>query len=246
MKLSQVVALVKDRKEFAKNTLTEAYKAAQKRDTFDGLVRTFNPIVEGEPVPPLESKRASNSVNDLLRKIQSPLKIAFDTVLTQDSGNMVANADLQLTLGSKTLDLKSVPATHLLFLEKQLSDLLTFVNALPTLDPNLDWVEDKATGSYRSLPSKTVRTRKVQKSLVLLAPTKEHPGQAQMITEDVPVIEVETTVNSGAVPERRKQQWVDRITSLREAVIKAREEANSRSIEQRNEGEQILDFIFAD
>jgi hypothetical protein len=246
MKLSQVVALVKDRKENAKNLLTEAYKTAQKRDSFDGLTRTFRPLLEGEASVPTESKRAANSVTALLESIRQPLQVALDTVLTQDVGNKAASADVNVNVGDLRLTLSNVPATHLLFLEKQLGDLHTFVKALPTLDPNVEWVQDNATGNWRSVPSKTLRTRKVSKSVVLLAPTKEHPGQAQLVNEDIPVIEVETVTSTGAIPEARKAEILRRITAFKEAVVQARETANAQDVVQQREGEQIFDFIFGE
>ena len=243
-KLNSIVAVAKDRKDNAKQILTEAHKASQRRDTFDGLVRNFRPILENEICPPAESKKATNSVGKLIDDIWEPLALAMDTILTQDVGNRGAIADVVCAYGSKNLNLKDVPATHLLFLEKQLTDLHTFVAALPTLDPNVDWSPDTATGTFRGTPVKTLRTKKTQRSLVLLAPTDKHPGQAQLITEDVPAIEVETTPNSGAIPEQRKKEILERITLLREAVVQARESANSVSVVEQKEGDQILDFIF--
>ena len=43
MRQAEVVALVKDRKERAKVATTRAYQLFQKGDSFNGLIRTYNP-----------------------------------------------------------------------------------------------------------------------------------------------------------------------------------------------------------
>ena len=72
----------------------------------------------------------------------------FDVVLTQDMGNTHAKADIKVN--GQTI-LPNVPVTYLLFLEKQVVDLETFVTKLPSLDPSEVWEADgELAGTPRS------------------------------------------------------------------------------------------------
>jgi len=55
--------------------------------------------------------------------------------------------------GRPTPLLADVPVTYLLFLEKQLTDLRTFVDKLPVLDPSVVWLQDPSSGDWRSEPA---------------------------------------------------------------------------------------------
>src|SRR4029079_13612726 len=89
----------------------------------------------GETQPP-ENKLVQVKVKELVQRISRDLAEMFDVVATQDWANCQAHADVEVD-GRKILS--GVPVTHLLFLEKQLVDLHTFVNKLPTLDPAERW-----------------------------------------------------------------------------------------------------------
>ena len=91
---------------------------------------------------------------DVLRqasKIQTEL---FDVEATKDWGNCVAKADV--VLDGQVL-MKEVPATYLLFLEKQLSDLRTFIEKLPALDESDEWSSDPNSNLYRTERTTTAR-----------------------------------------------------------------------------------------
>jgi hypothetical protein len=116
--------------------------------------------------------------------------------------------------------------SFLLFLEKQLTDIRTFVGNLPVLDPAESWSEDKNSGLYRTEPTSTHRTKKVQKPIVLYPATPEHPAQTQIITEDVIVGFWSQVKQSGAIPRPQKLIILDRVERLLKAVKEAREAAN--------------------
>jgi hypothetical protein len=71
----------------------------------------------------------------------------------------------------------AVPVTHLLFLDKQLSDMRTFIAKLPVLDPAKEWQYDPNKGMYTTkFPEQRIKTRKVHKSLVKIEPGPHSPG----------------------------------------------------------------------
>ena len=144
-KLNQIIAIQAGKKSQAKETITEAHHVLKKPELLSGLVRTYQPRDEnGEPQPD-ERKQIQVKVNDLIRKVSGDLAEMFDIVATQDLANCQAKADV--VVDGRTL-LKDVPVTHLLFLEKQMVDLRTFIDGLPTLDPAEDWEYKPEFDSY--------------------------------------------------------------------------------------------------
>jgi len=85
----------------------------------------------------------------------------------------VARADVVIDGQTIATD---VPVTYLLFLEKQLVDLHTFVKKLPVLDAAESWVRDDSTDSWRTEAVRTIRTKKVPRNHVKAEATDKHPA----------------------------------------------------------------------
>jgi hypothetical protein len=240
-RLHQIIAVIPDKKSKAKSVETEAYHQMQKPDLFSGLIRTYNPKDEdGEKLPP-ETKTLQLTCKDLIQSIRQPLIELFDTVAMQDVANCAASSNIVV---NGKIVLSDVPVTHLLFLEKQLRDLLTFINKLPVLDPSEEWVWDDNRNCYVTKPTDTMRTKKVPRVLVKYEATKEHPAQVDVVQEDVFVGTWSTVKLSGAIPASVKQTIVDKANALKEAVVLARENANLADVQQITQGSTILDFVF--
>jgi hypothetical protein len=240
-KLNQIIAVQAGKKAQAKETLTEAYHQIKKADLLAGLVRTYQPRDEGGEPQPEERKQVQAKVPDLIRRVSADLTEMFDVVATQDWANCQARADVVVD-GRKLLD--QVPVTHLLFLEKQLADLRTFVEALPTLDAAEEWEYRPEVDCYVSKPAKTNRTKKVPKNHIKYEATKEHPAQVEMYMEDVWVGTWTTTKFSGAVPAAARNAMLERVRKLLEAVKSAREEANLLDVKAHKVGASLLGFVF--
>jgi hypothetical protein len=179
-KLNQIIAIQAGKKSQAKETLTEAYHLLKKPELLSGLVRTYQPRDEGGEPQPEERKQVQVKVNDLINKVLADLTEMFDVVATQDWANCQARADVVVD-GQRLL--QSVPVTHLLFLEKQLVDIRTFIDSLPVLDAAEEWDYKAEADCYVSRPSRSHRTKKVPKSHVKYEATKEHPAQVEMYME---------------------------------------------------------------
>ena len=240
-KLNQIIAIQAGKKSQAKETITEAHHVLKKPELLSGLVRTYQPRDEnGEPQPD-ERKQIQVKVNDLIRKVSGDLAEMFDVVATQDLANCQAKADV--VVDGRTL-LKDVPVTHLLFLEKQLVDLRTFIDGLPTLDPAEDWEYKPEFDSYVARPSHSNRTKKVPKNHVKAEATKEHPAQVEMYMEDVWVGAWTTTKFSAAIPAATRNAMAERMRKVQDAVKAAREEANGLEVKVQKTGAGLLGWIF--
>lgn len=240
----QIVAIVKDRKAALEKATTEAYHVFQKPDLFAGHVNSYRPTREDEAQIPPDKKRPQRTVSETLGTLAAAIESGYDAVLTQDVGNQKAAADLSVKAGAVSLELKAVPATHLLFLEKQAESLLTMIAAVPVLDDADEWKSDQGDGLFRTEPQEALRTRKVQKPLVLYDATENHPAQTQVISEDIPVGVIQKVRLSGAISRNKKAEMLARATAFREGVKQARERANTTEVTAQSEGRKIFDFIF--
>lgn len=240
-KLNQVLAIEKGVKQRAYAVLTEANKAVQKPAAFNGFSKMYQPHDgDGETLPP-ETMRVQNTTQDTLAEVQKALVELFDVTLAKDVANLSAVADVRLDNG--TVIASRVPATNLLFLEKQLVDLKTFVGNLPELDPAESWTFDANASLYKSEPTRSNRTKKVQKAIVLYDATEKHPAQTQLITEDTVVGVYTQTKMSGALPLPQKRAMLARIDELLRAVQKAREEANAVVASEQKIGASLFSYI---
>jgi len=240
-KLNQIIALLSGKKTQAKETLTETQQQSKKPELLTGLVRTYQPRDDGGEPQPDERKAVQVKVKDLIDRVKRDLTDVFDVVATQDWANCQAKADV-LVDGRRMLE--GVPVTHLLFLEKQLVDLRTFVESLPTLDAAEEWEYKPEFDSYVSKASRTNRTKKVPKSHVKYEATKEHPAQVDTYMEDVWVGTWTTTKFSGAIPAAMRNAMLERLRKLLDAVKSAREEANARDVTGVKVGASLLNYVF--
>lgn len=241
-KLSQIIAVEKGVKSDATRRVTDLHRDVQKQPLLSGISRTYRPRdEEGDQLPP-ESTRVQVSAEGVLGEAAQILTRLFDVTLTKDSANCSARADVKV--GSAVL-LKAVPVTYLLFLEKQLADVHTFVAKLPLLDPAEDWAPDDTSGAWRTVPSATVRSKKIPRNHVVAEATREHPAQVQVYMEDVPAGDWTTVKFSGAMPATRVRQLLDRVEELQRAVKYAREEANGSEVTDQHAGEAVFGYLFS-
>ena len=241
-KLNQVIAVVAGKKKKATDCLTEAYHQIQKTTLFEGLSRVYQPKDdEGERLPS-EAKIVQVKCAELIAGVRRSLAEMYDIIATQDYANCEAKADIVV---SGVTVLPAVPVTHLLFIEKQVTDLETFIARLPVLDPGEQWAYDNAAGCWATIPSESTRTKKVPKAFVKYEATKEHPAQVETFHEDIQVGTWKTVKFSGAVPAKEKNELLDRVRALREGVVHAREQANGMEVKTiENVGNAVLNFVF--
>jgi hypothetical protein len=241
-RLSQIIAVEKGVKSDASRRITDLHRDVQKPQLLSGISRTYQPRADDGDQLPAESTRVQATAPDVLAEAAAAMTRLFDITLTKDHANTAARADV--TVEGETI-LRDVPVTYLLFLEKQLTDLHTFVAKLPVLDPSEEWAFDSARGCYATPPVKTVRGKKIPRNHTLAEATKEHPAQVQVYMEDVPEGDWTTVKFSGALPASRVRTLLGRVTALQHAVKFAREEANGVEVADQKAGEAVFSWLFA-
>lgn len=241
-RLSQIIAVEKGVKSDAARQLQEATRELAKAPQMSGISRSYQPRDEdGDQLPP-ESTRVQVKADDVLGSVATTLTRLLDVTLTKDTANTAARADV--VVGETTV-LAGVPVTYLLFLEKQLTELGTFLARLPLLDPAEEWDYDAVSGAWRTPVVKTVRGRKVLRNHVVAEATREHPAQVQVYSEDIPAGDWATVKFSGALPAARVRALTARCADLLRAVKCAREEANTLEVMDQRAGEAIFGWLFA-
>ena len=239
-KLNQVIAVEKGVKAKVKADQTQVYQANDKPQLFEGFQKTYNPVREdGEKLPP-ENKRVQFNALELVREVGNRVTELLDITATKDFANCNAKADVVV---DDVVVVKGAPVTFLLFLEKEVTDMRTFLAKLPTLDPAEEWALDAGSGFYRTPATQSIKTKKEQRPLVMYPATPAHPAQTQLITEDITVGTWTTTKLSGAVPDRVRKALVSRAEQLLNAIKKAREEANGVEAPVRNVGAAIMTWL---
>lgn len=241
-KLNQIIAVEKGVKSKATREFTDLRREVTKTALLAGLSRTYQPKDDEGDQLPSESTLVQVKAENVIGRVSETLTNLFDVTLTKEKANAEATADVKV--GNKTI-LAGVPVTYLLFLEKQLVDIHTFVSKLPTLDPSQEWTYDAATGQYVTGVTQTVRSKKVPKNWVKAGATDRHPAQVEIFHEDGIVGTWSKREFSGALPATRVNELITRVEALQTAVKFAREEANNTEITDAKAGKAVFDYLFA-
>lgn len=240
-KLNQINAILTSKKGEVEKEVTEVYKLVQKEVLFAGRERTYRPMdeVNGQKLPS-ESQRVQQRAEELIRKAVAKWTEVWNLVLTQDTGNQKAFADIKV---DGQIVMGGVPVTSLLYFDKQLNDLETFVSKLPTPDPAEEWNHDPNSGLLKSKATESIRTSKEPTVIVKYDATDKHPAQTELFTKDIPVGTWTQILYTGALSSDKKEAILARVRKLQVAVKEAREQANLQEVE-RQSVRPLLEFAF--
>lgn len=220
---------------------TKVYQALEKPGALDGFSREYSPNVDTDPTYPGETQIVQLRVADAIETAKHSISDLFNVAATKEWGNMGAVANVVV---DGTVLLTQVPVTYLLFLEKKLVDLMTFVKKLPTTDPAISWTWNSDKALWVSATTKVSKTKKFAVVITKAPATIEHPAQAEIVYEDKPEGVWSLTKYSGAASIAQVRELVNKVETLQNAVKKAREEANSVEVEQKFVADVVLDYIF--
>jgi len=240
-RLNQIVAIVKSAKADATRALTDAYRLIQQPGLLHGQTRIYKRVNDDDVNLPAETVNVQVKVLDVVDGVRGVLARLFDMVATMDATNALAAADL--VVDGVTIAAQ-VPATHLVWMEKQVVDLQTFIRALPVLDPAERWAFDDQQGLFVAAPSQTQKTKKVTRALILAPATDTFPAQVSTIAEDVVVGFWETVKFSGTITQARKNELLAKVAALLSGVRQAREAANMIEVVDLLPGRAVLAYVF--
>ncbi len=240
--LNQIIAVEKGVKTKSHVELSSAHHGLMKSELLLGLTRTYTPKDDDGDKLPSESTRVQVRAEEVIARTGEILTELFDVTATKDYANGEAKADVVID-GSVLL--KNVPVTYLLFLEKQLVGLHTFVQKLPVLDPASDWSYDSNADCMKATPVESVKTKKVLRNHIKSEATDKFPAVVETYSEDVQIGTWSTVKFSGALEGKRVKQLLNRVELLQKAVKIAREQANMLEVQQQQVGAAVFTYLFS-
>lgn len=239
VRLSQIVAVEKTIKQKVNKEGGDLHKLNQKPDLFNGFVKSFEKKAEeAEDLPP-EQKLVQQYADANLNAYVDLWKELLDVVATKDFGNASVRADLKI---DDQVLIPQCPVPYLLWLEKQLDDLKTYLVNLPTLSPEADWKPDPSRG-YRTEAVRTGRNQTVPQVIVKVAATEQHPAQTEIVQTPILTGYWSRTALSGAMPAEVRKLYLDRAEQLRKAAKFAREEANANKIDRQQVADTLVSWL---
>lgn len=244
--VAQVLAQEKTARQQANKIGANIRKNLANKNLFSGLIKTYRPYKDDPSVfraPPQSTLVQMRVEPDLLRGLTEAMAPALDLTAGKEWGNQKARADIEI--GGELL-FEGVPAAYLLFLEHQLAELSAVVDAIPVLDQAEKWEPSTSGGIWQTTePDITVRDEKDEVPSVGHEGNEHHPPQVRWIQRSVPAGEYSTTKFSGAVRADRKEAIQRRLHEVKQAVHRAREQANQTEAPAVEIGAKLLNFLFA-
>lgn len=242
MKLNQLLAIEKTQQSETHSVVTKSHHSLTAGSQTEGMTRTYAPLDDADPGEPDESKLVQVRAGEEIQRVREAWGALFNVTAKKDWTNQMASADVILPDG--TILIESAPVPYLLWLEKKLNDVLTYVTKLPTLDPNFEWEYDENRDTYVTKPVETARNKKEPRVVQLAPATKEHKEQVQVFNEDKRVGTWITTRLSGGMPRKDITALRERVLEVQKAVKQAREQANLTEVVDIETGDAVFSHIF--
>ena len=240
-RLNQIIAIEKGVKSRTHAELTKAHHALQKPDLLKGIARKYTPKDDDSDRLPDESTKVQVLSEDMLSQTGEIMTNLFNVTAAKDYANCTAKGDVRV---DGKLLLTGVPVSYLLFLEKQMIDLHTFVSKLPVLDASENWIQDDAQNCFATPPVSTIKTQKVLKNHIKAEATDKHPAQVETYSQDVLVGTWSTIKYSGALPQKRVTDLLRRVEKLQSSIKFSRESANNTEAPDQDTGSPIFGYLF--
>ena len=219
----------------------ETLKVFDGSSLFQGLTKTFVPLVEGLPVLPGEQKEVVTTVGKRLRYHVGFSAKMFDYELTRDTANQAARADL--VIDGKVVA-SNLPVTFLLSAETRMRAQRDIFAKMPALDMSRKW-EKAGDEQWKHGPNFINREEKKTESVVLYPHTDHHPAQVKEVVTAKVVARFDITDFSGAVHPGLKAAILERMDKVIEALKAARLRANELEVEEQAIGATLFDYILS-
>lgn len=244
-KLHELLALEQDRKHKANQAIGETKKLFEKKAPhFDGMTKRYIAVEENSEQIPDECKEIVTTVKTSLEEAIEIISKGIDAHISKEETNASGVAQAELVVGETKFGTFS--ATTLLALESHLNKLKELYNHIPVLESAKKWHLDTQQGIYKTEEEVKFRSVKRPKVIVKYEATKEHPAQTELLYLDFQVGKYETVYTSGRVPVTQKNEMLQRVNQLLEAVKVARSKANNVDVKNIKIAKKIFNFIHKD
>jgi hypothetical protein len=210
------------------------------KNRFRGQMRTYAPLEENGEQQPDENSNMATTVDYELKLLSQYFSRWIDAAMQKEVSNQDTSADVVI---DGEVIFSQLPAPALLNLEGKLGELRAVYSLIPVNDPSETWQFDNQLSCFVSRNRVTYKTKKVLRAQVLSEATKEHPAQVDTFTEDIRIGEWTTVIHSGMLTPAAKQQKLDRINMLLQAVKVARQRANAVEVKPISVADKLFDFI---
>lgn len=242
MKLHQLLAIEKGEKTRSNRAVSDLHKASQKPALYHGRHSTYRPRDEenGEQQPE-KVQLVQLRADDVLKGVRDAMSRIFDLTAARDKANQEAKISVVVDGITVLLD---APVTFLIYMEKSLDDIETQLREMPVLPSTLQWLWDDNTNTFVTAPALSYKSAKIDKVVTMAPATTEHPAQVQIRPADVQVGTWTTVQSSGCLTAKRKEEILERVIKLKEAVKLAREEANGVEVQDVQYGKAVFDYCF--
>lgn len=247
--LHEILAVEKTRNDQLSVLMKDTTAKFGKFEWFQGHHKRLKMLEETPQNKVLEAQAAETralptTVHETLEYLLNFWAEAEDVQMAKNCTNQDAKADLEFR---GTVILEAVPVDELLGLESRLQGLRSIMAAMPTLQAAIRYVPDPDSGrkgSWRAAEeSKTVKTEKVTRPVVLYEATDKHPAQIEKVSTDSVVGEFSLLSVCGAATSAQKAEAISIIDDLLAEAKKARMRANMTPVSNRKIGKVLTDLI---
>ncbi len=244
--LSAALALRQRSKTLYTKEGSKAVQGLANEKALNGMAKTYVPLDDEGTRLPEERKKATDNAPELIRNFIASATEAWDTNATVDCGNAELRVDV--VFQGNTI-LKGAPIPFVLYLESEIKDVLGYLRAAKELDPEKDWSTTRSAEGFFS--TEGVSTSRVEKDVThveLAAPQMKDgvwfPGKwaESSTTKNVGTWTIMYT--SGALSAREKRELIERGEQILQAIVTARESANSQRVPRMEVTKDILNAWF--
>lgn len=245
-KLHELLAVAGDLEGTAKKLIDEATNTfSKKAEHFLSKTTVLTMFDDNrKQEDSVETKTLAETVFGKLDYVRRPLAKWLNSFASIEASNQVAKADL--VVADQVL-LADVPSTALLGLESRLKLLHPMIEAIPTLQPGVEWVPDEQAGKgiYKiSEPRSRLKTEKQPGYKILVEATEHHPAQVEKWVQDVAVGKYTDTFQAAMLTPAEKSELLGRLDMLTRAVKRARQRANATDAVPSKLGSVVTDYLF--
>lgn len=227
-KMHEILAVEGDLKSTLKKIYDECVGTFEKRtEHYSGFVKRLEMFDSARSTEEVTERRELvDTVPNKLNYVANHAIRFIDAHAQKEWTNQQAKADW---IFQGVIIVPAAPATFLLSMETELKSLRAVLEKAPTLQPGVEWVQDKDAGSgvYKTAhPQITMKTEKSLKVVSLTKATDKHPETVEKINTDIPVGRYVATGQSGMLTPAQKSALLANVDELIAGAKQARQRAN--------------------